>query len=58
MKKVIVPICKNTNGDISTAGDYKPIFLATSISKLFEHYILPCFAPFITDSLASSYKMG
>jgi len=37
---VIVPICKNKNGDITDAGNCRPVSLATTISKLFEHYIL------------------
>jgi len=37
MQRVIVPICKNKNGNISDAGNYRPIYLATIISKLFEH---------------------
>jgi len=40
MQTVIVPICKNENGNTSDAGNYRPVSLATIISKLFEHYIL------------------
>jgi len=42
MQTVIVPICKNKNGNISDAGNHRPVSLATIISKLFEHYILSC----------------
>jgi len=42
MQTVIVLICKNKNGNISDAGNYRPASLATIISKLFEHYILSC----------------
>ena len=45
MQTVIVPICKNKNGNISDAGNYRPVSLATIISKLFEHYILACIPP-------------
>ena len=47
---VIVPTCKNNNGDICDAGNYKPVCPATT--KLFEQYILPCNSPFvaITDN--------
>ena len=52
MQTVIVPICKNKNGDISGAWNYRPVSPATNISKLFEHYILSCISPFLatTDS--------
>ena len=39
MQTVIVPICKNKNGNISDPGNYRPVSLATIISKLYEHYI-------------------
>jgi len=39
MQTVIVPICKNKNENISDAGNYRPVSLATIISKLFEHYL-------------------
>jgi len=47
MQTVIVPICKNKNGKISDAANCRPISLATIISKLFEHYILPCISPLL-----------
>jgi len=62
MKTVIVPNCKNKNGNVSDAGNYRPVSLATIISKLFEHYILLCISPLLatTDnqSLASSQNMA
>ena len=42
MQTIIVPICKNKNGNISDAGNYRRVSLATIISKLFEHYISSC----------------
>jgi len=36
MPTVIAPICKNKNGDISDAGNYRPVSLTAIISKLFE----------------------
>ena len=36
MQTVIVTICKNKNGNISDAGNYRPVSLATIISKLYE----------------------
>ena len=52
MQTVIVLICKNKNGNISDAGNYRPASLATIISKLFEHYILSCISTLLatTDS--------
>jgi len=50
MQTVIVSICKNKNGNISDAGNYRPVFLATIISKLFEHYILSCIFPLLATT--------
>ena len=38
----------NKNGDINYAVNYRPVSLATMISKLFEfeHHILSCISPF------------
>ena len=47
MQTVIVPICKNKNGNISDAGNYRPVSLATIISKLFEDYVLSCISPLL-----------
>jgi len=40
MQTAIAPICENKNLDISDAGSYRPISLATTISKWFERNIL------------------
>jgi len=50
-------------GDISDAGNYIPVFLATTISKLLEKYILSCISPFITTtgnqfSFKSQHRSG
>jgi len=50
MQTVIVPIFKYKNGDISDDGNYRPVFLATIISKLFEHYILSCISPLLSTT--------
>jgi len=50
MQTVIVPICKNKNGDVCDAGNYTPISLATVISELFEHYILSCISPLLATT--------
>jgi len=48
MKTVIAPICKNKNGDINNASNYRPVSLAISTYKQFEHYILSYISPFLT----------
>ena len=50
MQTVIVPICKNKNGNISDAWNYRPVSLAAIISKLYEHYILSCISPILTTT--------
>ena len=50
MKTVIVPFCKSKNGDISDAGNCRPVSFATVISKLFEHYILSCISPYFATT--------
>jgi len=50
MQTVIVPICKSKNGDISDAGNYRSVSHENIISKLFEHYILPCISPRLTTT--------
>ena len=56
MQTVIVPIniniCKNKNGNnnISDAGNYRPVSLATIIFKLYEHYILSCISPLLATT--------
>jgi len=50
MQTVIVPICKNKNGNISDAGNYRPVSLATIISKLYEYYILSCISPLLATT--------
>ena len=54
-------ICKDKNGDISDARNYRPVSLATIISKLFERYIYPAFHnlwPQQTISVVSSHTMA
>jgi len=48
--QTVVPICKNKNGDISDAGNYRPVSLATIISNVFEHYILSWITPLLATT--------
>jgi len=64
MQTVIVAICKNKIRGLSGSnkwcdvGNYRPVSLTTTISKLFEHYILSCISPFVVNTdkqLTSAY---
>ena len=46
----IVPILKCKNKDVTNVGNYRPIAVATTISKLFEHFILFYIKPFLSTS--------
>ena len=46
----IVPILKCKNKDATYVGNYRPIAVATTISKLFEHFILFHIKPFLSTS--------
>jgi len=50
METVIVPIYKNKNGEMSDAGNYRSVFLASTVSKLFENYILSCISQFVVNT--------
>ena len=45
---VIVPIVKNKNGNHQVCGNYRPIAIATVVSKLFEQVILINIKNFLT----------
>ena len=51
----IVPILKCKNKDATNVGNYRPIAVATTISKLFEHFILFHIKPFL---LTSDHQFG
>ena len=46
----INPISKNCNGNVQDTSNYRPIALATVISKLLEHVILARIAPMCMSS--------
>ena len=50
LETVINPILKNRNGNVQDTSNYRPIALATVISKLFEHVILAHIAPMCMSS--------
>jgi len=52
MQTVVVPIWENKNAGhtSSDAGSYRPVSLATAISKLFEDCILSCISPFLATT--------
>ena len=50
MQTVMVPISKNKNGNISDAGNYRPVSLAIIISRLYENYILACIYPLLATT--------
>ena len=45
---VIIQTLKNINGNINDANNFRPIAIATILSKLFEHIILICSKVFKT----------
>ena len=59
IKTTIVPIVKNKYGNLSKTSNYRPIALATSISKVFESVILlKCEEYLFTSSNQFGYKKG
>ena len=47
LNTTIVPICKNKNGNMSDTSNYRPVAVATVVSKLLEHFILSSISPFL-----------
>ena len=47
LNTAIVPICKNKNGNMSDTSNYRPVAVATVVSKLLEHFILSNISPFL-----------
>jgi len=47
LNTTVVPICKSKNGNMSDTSNYRPVALATVVSKLLEHFILSSISPFL-----------
>ena len=59
LNTTIVPICKNKNGNMSDTSNYRPVAVATVVSKLLEHFILPSISPFLgTTDNQFGFKAG
>jgi len=43
----IAAICKNKNGNLSDTSNYRPVAVATVVSKLLEQFILSSIYPFL-----------
>ena len=50
IETILVPIYKNNKSNTHDKNNYRPIALATVISKLLEHFILQQISSFITTS--------
>ena len=59
LNTTIVPICKNKNGNMSDTSNYRPVAVATVMSKLLGHFILSNISPFLaTTDNQFSFKAG
>ena len=52
LNTTIVPICKNKNGNMSDTSNYRPVAVATVVSKLLEHFILSNISPFLGTTIS------
>ena len=59
LNTTIVPICKNKNGNMSDISNYRPVAVATVVSKLLEHFILSSISPFLgTTDNQLGFRLG
>ena len=59
MKVVLVPVIKNKAGSISSMNNYRPVALASAISKVYEIVLLNRMKPFLnTHDNQFGYKKG
>ena len=54
----IVPICKNKNGNMSDTSNYRPVAVATVVSKLLEPLILSNISPFLGTTDTTDNQLG
>jgi len=47
LNTTLVPICKNKNGNTTDTSNYRPVAVATVVSKLLEHFILSNISSFL-----------
>ena len=50
LNTTIVPICKNKNRNVSDTSNYRPVAVATVVSKLLEHFILSSISPLLSTT--------
>jgi len=50
LNTTIVPRCKNKNGNLSDTSNYRPVAVATVVSKLLEHFILSNISSFLNTT--------
>jgi len=54
---IIIPIIKDKRGDATALSNYRPITISSTISKIFEYFLLNLFSSFLTsDPLQFGYK--
>ena len=54
---MIIPIVKDKRGDMTSVQNYRPITLSSTISKLFEYYLLDRYSTYMpSDNLQFSFK--
>jgi len=59
LNTTIVPICKNKNENMSDTSNYRPVAVATVVSKLLKHFILSTISPFLgTTDNQFGFKQG
>jgi len=59
IKTITITTCLNKNGNMSDTSNYRPVAVATVVSKLLEHFILSSISPFLgTTDNQFGFKAG